>query len=147
MMMKSYSLEQRLFFVKTYYRNGESITVTLRKCRTKYGQHFTLARETLRQLIKKFEQTGSLADRAIPGRPRTGRTSHNIAAVRNSVDADPTISTRRRAQQLGLSTSTVHLILKEELHVHSHRVQITQQLASGAILDLKYRVYEIPVEA
>lgn len=53
--MERYNTEQRLLFVKTYYRYWESITLALRKCRIKYEQHLSLARETLKLLVKKFQ--------------------------------------------------------------------------------------------
>lgn len=65
------------------------------------------------------------------GRLRTGRSTENIAAVSDSVSESPSTSVRHRAQELGLSRSSTHRILRIDLHLHPYKVQLRQQLRVG----------------
>lgn len=58
--MENYNLEQRVFFVKTYYQNGACVAEAIRKIRTEYGRNFRLNESILRRLIKKFDETGTV---------------------------------------------------------------------------------------
>ena len=68
---------------------------------------------------KNFEQTGSVGDVKTPVHARTALTAENIAAVRDSVAEEPSTSTRRRAQQLHLSRSSLMNILHNDLHLYA----------------------------
>jgi len=48
--------------------------------------------------------------------------------VQDSVQVSPHKSVRRRSQQLGMSRSFVHCILKNELHLHPYKIWLTQEL-------------------
>lgn len=67
-------------------------------------------------------------DRA-PTRVRPGRSTENIEAVRESVAETPKTSVRRRAQQVGLSsTTTSWRILTKDLGLHAYKIALTQRL-------------------
>ena len=83
---------------------------------------------TVSRLVQKFEEFGSVATRKSPGRNCNVGTQQNIAAVQDSVNVSPMKSLRPRAQQLGMSTSSVHRILKKDLHKHPYKIQLTQEL-------------------
>ncbi|XP_075149038.1 uncharacterized protein LOC142222673 [Haematobia irritans] len=51
-----------------------------------------------------------------------------MAAVRDSVAEEPSTSTRRRAQQLHLSRSSLMNIMHKDLHLHAYKVQLSQEL-------------------
>jgi hypothetical protein len=125
--MPSFTLEDRLVFVQTYYETGRSITAALRKLRSKYGPRDAPNRRTLERLVKKFEATKSLEDQTSLPHRRPVRTEANIAAVRDSIEDDPNTSTRRRSQELNISRSSLQRIL-HDLQLRPYKVQLTQAL-------------------
>jgi len=126
--MERFSIEQRILIVKTHYKNGECYAETVRKLRAIFGRGNAPTATTVSRLVQKFEESGSVATRKSPGRNRNVRTQQNIAVVQDSVNVSPVKSLRRRSQQLGMSTSSVHRILKKDLHMHPYKIQLTQQL-------------------
>lgn len=126
--MKRYSTEQCVFFVISYYENGRLLAETVRKARTKYGRHLSLSHVTVKNIIEKFEATGSVKDMQRRRPSVTVRTSENIAAVRTSVQKDPTTSNRHRAQELGLSVTSLRRILKEDLRFYPYKLSVIQML-------------------
>jgi hypothetical protein len=71
---------------------------------------------------------GSVANLQHQARPRPGRSNENIEAVRQSVAVNPSVSYRRRSQQLNISGTTLRRILKQDLHMFPYKVQLTQRL-------------------
>ena len=62
------------------------------------------------------------------GRPKSSRTLHSVAAVRDSVVHSPSTSVRRRSQELGINRKSVRRILISDLHMDPYRIQIKQKL-------------------
>lgn len=121
-------IPQRTVLIKLFYQNGCSATQCLRAYRAAHGKHAGPTEATVRALVKKFEKTGSVHDAPRSGVPRTARSEENINTVAASLVADPTTSTRRRAQKLGLSQTTLRRILHEDLGMHAYKIQLTQEL-------------------
>ena len=65
------------------------------------------------------------------GRKLTARFPENVDAVRDSVGRSPKKSLRRCSQELGLSCSSVHRILKNDLQLYPYRIQIKQTLTQN----------------
>lgn len=126
--MERFTKEERVIIVKTHYRNGESYAETVRRLRRIFGRNNAPTASTVLRLIKKFEETGSVATIKTPGRDRTVRTEQNIALVQDSVAVSPQKSLQRRSQQLGISTTSLQRILKKDLHMHPYKIQLTQYL-------------------
>lgn len=126
--MERYTKEQRVVIVKTHYKNGESYAETARKLRVIFGREGAPNVSTIRRVINKFEETGSIMDGKSPVRRRTGRSLENIAAVNESVAETPGTSIRHRSQQLQISRSTTQRILTKDLHLHPYKIQLTQEL-------------------
>jgi transposase len=105
--MERYTKEQRIIIMKTHYKYGESYAETVRKDRGIFGRQNAPNESTVRRLIKKFEETGSIMDTKSPLRHRTGRSLANIAAVSESVADNPGTSIRHRSQQLDIQRSTL----------------------------------------
>ena len=120
--------EQRIQVIKSYYKNSESPTATVRELRVTLGRNAAPTESSVRKLIRKFETTGSVSNVKKTGRPRSVRTQENIAVVRDNVTVSPRKSVRRRAQQLNLSPSSLHDILSKDLKMHAYKIQLTQEL-------------------
>jgi len=71
------------------------------------------------------------------GRPKTSRTPHNVAAVRDSVVHSPSKSVRRRSQELGIHRESVRIILIADLQMYPYRIQIKHKLTPD---DMRKRV-------
>lgn len=126
--MDEITLQQRIYVVQTYYENQRSIKNTYRKIRDFFGVSKRPHENSIRNLIKKFEETGSVENIKPPGRPRNVRTSENIAIVSESVVSEPTMSIPRRSQELDISSTSLWRILHLDLHLHPYKIQLTQEL-------------------
>lgn len=126
--MEQFTIEERVLIVKTHYKNGECYAETVRRLRAILGRNRAPTASTVLRLIKKFESTGSVGTVKSPGRNRIVRTEQNIAVVQDSVAVSPQKSLHRRSQQLGISPSSLHRILKFDLHMHAYKIQLTQYL-------------------
>lgn len=126
--MERYTVEQRIFIVKTHYKNGENFTQTIRRLREHFGRHNRPSRTGVQNLIKKFEETGSVKNLETPVRLRSARSVENIDAVTGSVNENPGTSIRHRSQQLDITRSSMQRILTKDLHLHAYKVQLTQEL-------------------
>ena len=115
--MERYTIEQRVFIVKSYYKFGERFAEAGRKYRTKYGTRKAPPDIAIRKIVTKFEETGNLEDARSKTYSRRGRSQENIASVSDSVAENRKTSIRRRAQQLGLNRQTLHNILRKDLHL------------------------------
>ena len=118
-------MEQRVKVIQAYYENGRSNQNAYRALRDFFGQFDRPNVRTIAKIVEQFEQTGSVEDVRTPVH---ARTAENIAAVRDSVAEEPSTSTRRRAQQLHLSRSSLMNIMHKDLHLHAYKVELTQEL-------------------
>lgn len=125
--MTTYTLQQRIFIIQTYYENGRSVTTTLRKIRNKFGVHRRPNQSTIHRLVNKFEETGCIIDKP-KKKAKVVRTTGNISIVSQSVSNDPTTSISRRSLELGISYGSVWRILNNDLHLYPYKIQLTQLL-------------------
>ena len=126
--MERYTVIQRLEIIKIYYKNNESVRETFRALREIYGRHNRPTELAIRNLIKKFESTGSVCDVKHPTRQKRKRTQENIDAVNESVSEEPELSITRRSQRLGLSYGTTWNILHKDLSFKAYKIQLTQEI-------------------
>lgn len=73
-------------------------------------------------------QAGTLERRRGSGRKRSVRTEDNISSAKDSVLSSPKRSVRHRSQALGVSKSSLHRILKRDLHMRPYKLQLCQKL-------------------
>ena len=119
---------QRIKMIKTRYKN-DSATVTYRALRGNYGLHKRPTKQANGKIMKKFEETGVVTNIESPMHHCFARSAENIAAVvSENVAEDPNLSIPHRSQELGLSYCTLWRIVHLNLHLHSYKVQLTQQL-------------------
>ena len=81
--MERYTTKQRVFIIEQYLKNNKSLAAAVRKFRTKYGRNSVLTSSTVKRLIEKFRETGSVGDLKHTGRPKTSR-SHVKRQYRSS---------------------------------------------------------------
>lgn len=111
-----------------YYGNHQSVQETYRKIRDFFGAYKRPSLQAIHDLIKKFEETGSVHDKPHPGRPKAENFAENIAVINESVETDRATSVRRRSQLLCISPTSLWRILHKNLHLHAYKIQLTQEL-------------------
>ncbi|GFX94962.1 DUF4817 domain-containing protein [Trichonephila clavipes] len=117
-----FSAPDKALLVKLFYMNEESAIIALRKFRVqknvKSGKGPLTPAGPLK-LVKCFEETGKLEDRAQAGRPCLKEKRAPCIAVEMEAiapeAASGTSSAREAARRLGLPPSSVHNILRRIL--------------------------------
>ncbi|GFS71830.1 52 kDa repressor of the inhibitor of the protein kinase [Nephila pilipes] len=117
-----------MFRIKEYFKNYESLAATVRKFRTKYDRNSDLTLSIVKRAIEKFRQTGSIGDVEHIGRPKTSRSNVNIETVRENVGESQGTLIWGRGQELQISRNSLQRIFIEDLCLHAHKVQLTQEL-------------------
>jgi len=116
--MESWTGVQRVFAVKSVYKNNDIYVAAQREFRKKFGIHRNskvLSAHAIKTWVNNFEETGSTVKKKC-GSVKTVRTLQNIDAVRASFEQSPCRSAVRHSKKLELSESSVRRILHLDLH-------------------------------
>ena len=105
-----YSTEQRSWLLKEHIRTNNAETVR-KNWTTKYGTTAP-SRQSIYQIRKKFDATGSVLNIKNPGRPKSVTTEENRELVAQAVVQSPQKSSRRIASELRISRCSVIRIFK-----------------------------------
>lgn len=130
--MEPYSIADRVKIIQEYYKNGEKIANAHRALRNHFGTANCPNPTTIGRLVRKFVETGAVDDRPKVGKTKSIRTEPNIAAVRDSIQMDPTLSVACRAQKLGIPRTTLRRIMQNDLNL-----QAVTSIKTTNIEDLK----------
>jgi len=114
------------FIVEQNLKNNENLAATLRKIYTKYGRNSVLTSSTVKRLIEKFREVGSVGDAKHTGRPKTSCSNVNVEAVRESVAENPQTPIRRRGQELQIKRSSLQRVLIKDMCLHAYKIQLVQ---------------------
>ena len=81
--MDRYSTQQRILIVKNYFKNGESLTATIRKLRSIFGKQNVPSASTVKRIIEKLLMSDTCSSRSFSRKrhgcsPECGRESGNI---------------------------------------------------------------------
>jgi len=60
--MESYTIKEHVFIIEQYFKNNESLAAAVRKFDKEYGRNGVLTSSTVKRLIEKFRETGSVGD-------------------------------------------------------------------------------------
>ena len=94
---------QGLEIIKNYYRNSESVVVTLRALTPIFGRNNRPTRQAVRAIVDEFEIKFTTLDVPVPKRRRIARSEEIIAAVSASIQNEPNQSIPRRSQEFGIA--------------------------------------------
>ncbi|KAK2958736.1 hypothetical protein BLNAU_6239 [Blattamonas nauphoetae] len=89
---------ERVHAIKFWYRHRD-VTMVLQHWEHPHRPD----RRTIQNLVRRFESTGSTADRLRPGRPRTIQTPANRERIERDVENHPTQSIRQRSTDVQLT--------------------------------------------
>lgn len=104
-------LNERIHIVKMYYE-----TRSFKEINDNWGDSFQTRPPTKRscqQLIKKFEETGSVTDAPRSGAPKTVNTIENRELVATAYVASPKKSQRKATHELQISRRSLNRIMTE----------------------------------
>jgi len=140
-----WSTEQKIFIVEAYFRQNSMIHESQLQFKERFGCREFPVHSMIYRLVNKFRTHGTAHNHNREdtnrqwhsGRPKSSRTPHDVAAVRDSVVHSPSKSVRRRSQELGINRESVRRILIADLHMYPYRIQIKQKLTPD---DMRKRV-------
>ncbi|VVC25895.1 Hypothetical protein CINCED_3A017953 [Cinara cedri] len=114
--MSDNNFEQRCA-IRFCFKLGHSATETFQKLQQVYGES-VLSRAQVFRWFKAFsEGREAIEDEPRSGRPSTAKTDENVIRVRDLVRSDRRLTVRMIGEQLGLTHTTVHHILTNDLEM------------------------------
>ena len=130
-----WTTEQNIFIVEAYFRK-KSILAAQLQFKERFGCREFPVHSMIYRWVNKFRTHGTVHNlnrkdtnrQSHSGPPKSSRTPHNVAAVRDSVVHSPSKSVRRRSQELGMNRESVQRILIADLHIYPYKIQIRQKL-------------------
>ena len=125
--MEKYTVKERVQIIQAYYEKSRSLALTIRELRNHFPRNHVPAKSTVQSLVARFVETGSVGDLKKSPRPRTARSSENVAAVAESVREIPGTSIRHRSQELNISRTSLQRILRKDLHLQAYKIQLCQE--------------------
>lgn len=120
-----YSTEQRVALLE-YYFERKSLDAVRAAFQHAYPTAPSPPNSTIMRLVHKFRASGSVANQP-KKRSSTVLTGPKLNEIREKIEATPSTSTRRLAQQVHVSQTTVSRGLKR-LHKYPYRVSMVQEL-------------------
>ena len=136
-----WTTEQKIFIVEAYFRQ-KSIHAA-QQFKEQFGCHEFPVHSMIYRWVNKFKTHGTVHNlirkdtnrQSHSGQPKSSRTPHNVAAVRDSFVHSLSKSVHRRSQELGINRESVRRILIGDLHMYLYRTQIKQKLTSEEASD------------
>ncbi|CAF2082310.1 unnamed protein product [Rotaria magnacalcarata] len=117
--MKSEDLRKVAF---RKYEDGDGVYKIFRDLNGSLGLN------TIKRWCKMIRHTGSIPLSTYPGAPHLARTSKTIKKVKHKFDRKEMVTTRRLATDYGISKSSAHRILTEDLKLYAYKMTIEPKL-------------------
>jgi hypothetical protein len=121
--MCRYSLEERVFIVKTYWTTG-----FIKNCQRfveQFGGRNPPLKRCIQLIVKNLETKGTLLDLHGGGRPEM--SENTVHDIENRLLASPRKSLHVLSQEIGLSRSTCQRAAKKA-GLHAYRFRVVQKL-------------------
>ncbi|CAF1568372.1 unnamed protein product, partial [Rotaria sp. Silwood1] len=125
-MPRSLTNEQRIFLVKQWWISGNTRVVN-EAFQAEIPDTKIPTRQTIYQLAKKFDETGSVEDAPRSGRPRTVRTEENMERVSETFLLNPQTSKKRASIDLGISRRSLGRLM-QDLNLKLYKPRVLQAL-------------------
>lgn len=121
-------IEQCVKYFEAYWEIGSSN----KNASLSLGQYFSHRIRPIEREIgyinHEFKQNGSVADVKTAMRASIGHLDDNVGVVHESVTENLCCSIFHRAQELTISTTTLHRIVTIDLHLQTLKPQLTEEL-------------------
>ena len=139
-----WTTEQKIFTVKAYFRQ-KSIHAAQLQIKERFGCRKFPVHSMIYRWVYKFRTYRTVHSlnckntnrQSHSGRPKSSRTPHNVAAVRDSIVCSPSKSVRWQSQELGINQESMPRISIADLHMYPYRIQIKRKLTPD---DMRKRV-------
>ncbi len=127
-MATKYDLETRNQLLRWYHQT-QSPTSVQRLFQRTYATFQIPSRKYIRQLVEKFNETGSILDRTRSGRPKTHSTPLVKNQVQGAFQRSPTKSIRKASSQLQIPQTTIFRCLHNTLDLHPYKAKFIEKLS------------------
>ena len=125
------STEECKFLVEHVFRCGGEYTQDVQEWfQAQFPETKVPLPNTVRQLIQKLKETGSMCDATRSGKPSI-LTEKKVLDISERMLQSPKKSIRKLSQQVGGSHSTAHTALKTCLCLHSSKITTVHELKPG----------------
>jgi transposase len=104
-MNRKLSTEERVFVLQKWCQHDHNYRDVVDLFVGRFPNGVPASRQTIHNLNKRFEQTGSVADRPRSGRPKSVTTGENLNIVKQSFVQSPTKSTRNASSEHDILTT------------------------------------------
>ena len=101
------------------------------KKKSEISELLNVPETTVRRAIKRHQDTGSNEDRLRSGRPNTSNTAVNRRKINRRITRNPSWSTRKLANTVGISLRSVQRILNNNLQLKSYKLHEAQLLTDS----------------
>ena len=98
------------------------------------AEHCNVSRSTVQRVKAKILAGQTLKDASRSGRPRSIRTSENVAAVSLAIEENPRQSIRSLARKFHFPETSMRELIHEALHMKSHAIQNKPRLTEATRL-------------
>lgn len=113
--------------LRIYFECFENAAIASRQYAMLFPQRRHFSREVFSRLARRLRETGNVQSTQAPLRMRRTRNEENIINVLAYVHYDPTLSTRKISNDLGVPKTIVHEILQEN-NMHPYHIVLLQAL-------------------
>lgn len=96
-----------------------------------------IARSTVFNIIKRYKESGTAADRPRSGRPATAMTPENVNNLRCRIRRNPGKSMRKLAKELKINRESVRKMVRSSLKLRSYK------LGKGHYLDERMKLLRL----
>ena len=124
----AYTNAEAYDMLAVFFECFQNAPVAERQYAARYPERRHYTRRVFRRLANRLRQTGSVRPMSINIRRRLVRNEDNIINVLAYVEADPHLSLREIALDLGISVTSVLRILKD-FKLHPYHVELHQALS------------------
>ena len=121
-----WTIEELTFITEEYFRLN-SIVAAQRSFKARFQVLHAPSRKIILRCVRNFGKTGSI-QLETKGKKRTSRTNENIENVKQVMERSHQKSVRRLSQEVGVSKTSVHRILKLDLGLYPYKIKISQQI-------------------
>lgn len=125
--MNYLSIEDRVWIITSFIKNNESPTLVKRQWAKEKTNRQVPTDKTIRLIMKRFK-TGQIASAKPPGPEKTVVIPENLKRVSELIAENPKTSVRRGSQELGISKSSFHNILRKNLKLFPYKLSVVQLL-------------------
>lgn len=124
--MEQWSVAQRTKIVELYFTTG-SIVLAQRAFKRELRMRVAPSKSSILRYVERFREEGCVTPRKHMRTP-TVRTVETIAAISAAIQRSPNRSVRRLSSVTGVSCTSVHRILTNDLHLFPYKIQTVQEL-------------------